>query len=162
MTTPVHLIHRRPLRLAGALAAVLLLGACSVPVPEIPQVPEVADVDGGAVAEDVGTTSDEVSVGKSVPADFPAGIPLPDRAPMDAVRIAQDDGTTWTLLYEDGTVDEFETITSTLVVNGFEEQSYTERGTMVTGSYLDGAHVVVVYFDTANRMLGFSVKEMPS
>ncbi len=121
---------------ALAVAAALALTGCVNPIQGVldkvveAQAPAAADklvegLTGGAV-QGIGSAE--------VPADFPAGIPLPEGTPAQAVRLEQENGANWVLQYHgDYTVADAEAIADELLAQG-----YTEDG---KGSLSEGMHV---------------------
>jgi hypothetical protein len=131
-----------------ALATALTLSGCVNPFQNV-----VEGLAGQDLPHGAGETLKEMTDGgvpgfgsSEVPADFPAGIPLPDAKPMNAVRYTEANVVSWALQYRDDIGSSaVETLGKELVAQGYAEDSNTALGTqMVVAIYSNDDYTVTL------------------
>lgn len=131
----------------GAVVALTLLAGCANPVDHLLEQSGVdVDIRGDGIT--VGTGDGGVQIGGSVqlPADLPAGVPVP-RGDLTAALSAS---RTWTLTY--GGVDRaaIDALVAELGAAGFEEVQSLDQGGGMQAGYQDAAWTVGVVWGGAD------------
>lgn len=128
-------------KLCAVGVGIVLLAGCSNPLDRIVEgaVQGVAD---SAIEE---LTDGELSgvFSAEIPDDFP-DIPLPNFDPVHTMRLANEDGTTWTLIYASEDESTYEEITAALVQRGFVEEMKNDMGGIHTSMYSNAEYIVMV------------------
>lgn len=149
-----------------ALATALTLSGCVNPIQAVVEglagqnLPKGVDEALREITDDgvLGSGSSEI------PDDFPAGIPLPDAIPMNAVRYSEADVVSWALQYRnDVGSSAVETLGKELVAQGYTEDSNTALGTqMVVAIYSNNDYTVTLSTlgDDEDRLLQILVMQL--
>lgn len=129
--------------LASSLAVglSLSLSACSNPLETV--VEQVRDKTVSVSTDGEGKTT----IGTAeVPADFPEVVPLPDRAPVTAVRDKRQDVNSWLLHYKtaDGAA-ELDALIAAMLASGFEEESDVNMGSKMRVALVKNSEYTVTF-----------------
>lgn len=165
----VHITGRASVRITAgsiALVAALALTGCTNPLQGA--IDEIVGSQASSAADKIveKMTNGEVQgLGSSeVPADFPASVPLPDRQPTSAVRIANDDGISWMIQFaETSGPAETESLGGELVARGFTEDSNTSFGDAMSVALYTNADLTVsisTLGDDGDRVLQILVMQL--
>lgn len=133
-------LSRRLLASVGMVfAASIVLTGCANPVEKLIESATSSATD-SLLSELTGVDVETAEV----PADFPAGVPLPDAKPQVAMSQTQDGARSWILHFEEGINDDvFDSLVAALASNGFVENSSSEMaGAMRIAAYENSEFMV--------------------